>query len=191
MAAKTRKRAEESRTAKARPAARGVKRDGTVAAVAVVIIIVAAVLISALVYDMYRSNSGVPLSTFLSNMHSANHINIFVSDTNNSVYVNTTYCATSLIYEIESNKNLHRNASSIDFFITNSINSSCTYSVGLSSASNFTTSTLPKCVAMADGVPSIFINYSSTNGTRVTNDALYVYGDERYLGECGISAEVR
>lgn len=159
--------------------------------VALLVVISISVLITAYMYDVNNSASDVHLSVFLANMRSAPHMNIYVSSINNTVYVNSTYCATSLIYQIMKSNYTHRDPSTINFFVVNASNESCTYTIGLRNASNFTTSTSSKCVSLSKGIPSIFINYNKTNKTVVHNNALYIHGSTQYLLECGVSAQMR
>lgn len=156
--------------------------------VAILIVISISVLITAYTYNVKNTES---LSTFISNMRSAPHMNIYVSSINNTVYVNSTYCATSLIYQIMRSNYTHRDPSTINFFVVNESNESCTYTIGLRNASNFTTSTSLKCISFSKSIPSIFINYNKTNKTVVHNNALYIQGSTQYLLECGVSAQMR
>ncbi len=159
--------------------------------VAILAIISVSVIITAYSYGVINTSSNVHLSVFLSNMKHASHIALYIDIINNSVYVNSAYCATSLIYQIMKSNYTHRDPSTINFFITNESNDSCIYSLGLKNASNYTHTTYSRCISMSKGTPSIFIDYNKINKTVVHKNALYINGTVKYLLECGVSAQMR
>jgi len=159
--------------------------------ITILAVIAVSVLITAYMYGVNNSASNVPLSVFLTNIRTAPHMNIYVSSINNTVLVTSTYCATAIIYQIIKSNYTHRDPSTINFFVVNESNDSCTYAVGLKNASNFSTSTYSNCINKAKSIPSIFINYNKTNKTVVHNNALYIRGSTRYLLECGISVQIK
>ncbi len=162
-------------------------------AAVVVAIVLVGIIITAFVFSLNRvpigSATSGSLQSFISGLNTSNTVRIFVSDPNSTVYVNTTYCGTSFIYQIEKAHNIHKAPSSIDFFVL-SPNNSCTYAVGLQNASNYSTTTTSKCLSISSQSPSIFINYSATNFTKVYGNSLYISGTNRYLFECAGAAEL-
>ncbi len=175
-----------------KPLAEPVSRGREIAAVVAAVLIVAVVL-TAYVYSLgYFPISKAPTGTiqsFARALNASNTVRIFVSDPNSTIYINTTYCATSFIYQLEKERNIHKPPSSIDFFVV-SPNQSCTYSIGLQNASNYTTGTASKCDSISAKSPTIWVNYSSSNSTKVYGNSLYISGDNRYLFECAGAAEL-
>ncbi len=159
----------------------------------VVAIALVGVIITAFVFSLNRvpvgSAPGGSIQSFIKALNSSNTVRIFVSDPNSTVYINTTYCGTSMIYQIEKEHNIHKPPSSIDFFVL-SPNQSCTYTIGLQNASNYSTAPTSKCESLSAQSPSIFINYNATNSTKVHGNYLYVSGNNRYLFECAGAAEL-
>lgn len=90
-------------------------------AAVVVAIVLVGIIITAFVFSLNRVPIGSATSgsfqSFISGLNTSNTVRIFVSDPNSTVYVNTTYCGTSFIYQIEKAHNIHKAPSSIDFFV--------------------------------------------------------------------------
>ena len=84
-----------------------------------------------------------------------------------------------------------RKASTIDFFLINSANATCTYSkTGLGGSVVPLQANASYCLSIANSEPGIFLNYSNTNSTRITPSHLYAYGDSAYMAECPIAVEL-
>jgi hypothetical protein len=68
---------------------------------------------------------------------------------------------------------------------------SCVFEHGVGGVvTNYTYNTTANCINTSKTEPSIFINYSDTNSTRITPQALYVAGDSQFLAICGIASEL-
>lgn len=131
--------------------------------------------------------SSVPFSTFKSTFQSAARVSIVASFSNQSQYENESPCFTSLIQVVART----RKASTIDFFIINQANATCTYSnTGLGGTISLSTSNSTYCLGVARSEPSLFINYSTYNSTKITASSMYVYGNGRYMASCPIEVEM-
>jgi hypothetical protein len=155
---------------------------------AVVFIVIMFIAVAGgLVYGLNRS-TGTSITTFENNFNSAPTIAIVVSAKNNTELGPPISCATNLIEEITSaHGSAHRSASSIVQYYMNA--SICSYSqIGVSE--NATAATPAQCLSMSSAYPRIVINYSDTNSTTITPDALYVSGNLQFLSECGVASEI-
>lgn len=150
-------------------------------AVAVIIVIGAFLLLKGPV------GSPVPFSTFKSTFQSAQRVSIVATFSNQSQYENESPCFTSLIQVVART----RKASTIDFFIINQANATCTYSnTGLGGAISLNTSNSAYCIGIAKSEPSLFLNYSDSNSTRITSSSMFVYGNSKYMASCPIEVEM-
>ncbi|MCL5238920.1 MAG: hypothetical protein M1286_00385 [Candidatus Marsarchaeota archaeon] len=127
----------------------------------------------------------VPFSTFKSNFLSSTRIAVVAQYSNNSYSGAVLQCATQVV-QVAAHS---RNASSIDFFVLNG--TTCTYPVGgLGHTVNLATNTIQNCINMTMSEPSVVLNYSSTNQTRITTSRLYVNGDSPYMSQCPIAVDL-
>lgn len=172
---------------RAAPASKGSagKKLAAVIFALVIIFAIAGVLV-------YGINTSAPanFSTFQKNFDSAPRVGIIVTEYNETALAATVGCATALIEQIVGNQQSHRNASTIDFYVLNA--TTCTYSAsGIGGEiSNYSYTSKANCIATGESEPSIFINYSNTNSTLIYPTTLYVSGDARFLGQCGIASEI-
>ena len=154
------------------------------------IVVILFAIAGGLVYDLSGPSSTASFSTFSNNFYSAPAVAIVVSGSNGTELSSAIGCGTLIIEQITENQATPRNASSIDFYSMNS--TSCTYSMGLGyPLKNASYASPAQCISMASAVPRIFVNYSSSNSTIITTDALYVSGDTDFLAMCGIASELR
>lgn len=129
--------------------------------------------------------TNVPFSTFKSNFDSAKNVAIVVTYFNTSQYISQSQCFSTAIQVVAG----RRNASSIGFYILNQTN--CTYSpTGLGHGINVSTTTKAYCLNLARSVPTVYLNYSASNGTLVKAYDLYVYGNSAYWAGCPIAVEL-
>jgi hypothetical protein len=129
------------------------------------------------------------LESFKNSFFSAKHVGIYISYPNSTVFVSSEACATKIIEQITASKTNHVAPSEISFYILNS--TSCTYLQHLgNSTANALTSQPSSCLNQSLAQPSIFINYSNTNGTTITSGRLYFHGTALYLSECPIAYEL-
>ena len=151
-------------------------------AVAVIVIVAALFLLKGPLVG-----SSVPFSTFKSTFQSAPRVGIIATFSNQSQYENESPCFTSLIQVVAR----ARKASTIDFFIVNQANSTCTYSnTGLGGAISLSTSNSSYCIGIARSEPSLFLNYSASNSTMITRSGMFVYGNSKYMASCPIEVEM-
>lgn len=164
------------------------KQDGTHGiGVVIFIIVIIAIIAGGLAYGLNRQ-TGTSITTFENNFNSAPTVAIVVWANNNTNLGPPISCATNLIEELtSSHESAHRAASSIvQYYMNNTV---CSYSqIGVSA--NATTATPAQCRTMSAQYPRILINYSNTNSTSITPDALYVSGDLLFLSECGVASQI-
>ncbi len=166
------------------------KRSSRTTAVFVFIIIIIFAIAGGVVYGYNNSGSQSSFSTFQSNFNSAPKVGIVVTGNDGPQLGAGIGCSTQLIQQIVSNKQYHRNATSIYYYIINQ--TTCLYTAGGlgSYYSNATKATPKQCVNLTKNSPTIFINYSSGNSTRTYPTALYVQGDVQFLQQCAIASEI-
>ena len=129
----------------------------------------------------------VPFSTFKSTFQSASRVGIVATFSNQSQYENESPCFTSLIQVVART----RKASTIDFFIVNQANATCTYSsTGLGGAISLNTSNSAHCIGIAKSEPTLFLNYSASNSTMITASSMFIYGNSRHMASCPIEVEM-
>ncbi len=152
------------------------------------ITIIVIIIAGALVYGL-ESTKPTDISTFKSNFNSAQRVAIYAKGNNGTQWSSAIGCATAIIESIVGNPTYHRNASAIDFFVLN--RTACTYEYGVSgTVSNYTYNSISNCLSISAHEPSIFVNYSTANSTHITPTALYVSGNQQYLGLCGVASEI-
>ena len=152
--------------------------------IAIGIVAIVAVLVVAVMLLVVPQFTGVPFQTFKANFNSAQRVALAVTFYNESQYIDTSPCYTSIL-EIVARS---RNASSIDLYLLNQ--TKCTFSTsGLGHSVNVTTVNASVCIGLANSEPSIFLNYSSVNYTRISPSHLYVGGNPAYLSSCPVAAE--
>ncbi len=153
-------------------------------ALAVIIVIA---IIAILVLYPSAIISGVPFSTFKSDLQSSPRVSLTATYTNQSQYANESTCFTSMIQVLSHT----RQPSTIDFFIINKATNVCTYSTtGLGGSVNPTTTNASYCLSQAYGEDGIFLNYSTANYTTITPSRMYIYGNDAYLQKCPIAIEL-
>lgn len=172
---------------KAKEESKGLSRKHMIAIIGLIIIIFA--IAYGLTYEYSQNTSGSFL-TFKNNFNSAPRVAIFVTAYNGTALTSTVGCATSLVEQLVESPTNHRNSTSIDFLVLNQ--SSCVYTAnGLGNIiSNYTYTSVQNCINISKSEPSIFINYSSSNSSIIKPEAVYVSGDAKFLGECGVASEL-
>ncbi len=151
-----------------------------IAAVAIVIITAAAIFFA---YSGAQSN--VPFSTFKSNLQDAKSVNLYVTYTNDTQYSSEGTCFPLIIEQLAHT----RKASTINFFLINQ--TSCTYPKGGLGSPNVSleNTSVQNCLNESSSGPSVFLNYSSSNSTRITAEKMYIYGNAGYMSECPIASD--
>lgn len=155
-------------------------RTYLIVAAAIVIIAAAAVFMS---YGGYSSS--VPFSTFKSNLQDAKSVNLYVTYINDTQYSSEGTCFPLIIEQLAHT----RKASTINFFLVNQ--TSCIYPKGGLGSPNVSleNTSVQNCLNESSSGPSIFLNYSSSNSTRITADRMYIYGNTGYMSECPIASD--
>ncbi len=160
----------------------GKKSSSVHAAIAVIAAL--AIIAVVILYLFLPGLGGVPFQAFKSNFQSAQRVAIAVTYLNQSQYVNEVPCYSNMLEIIGRT----RNASTIDFLLMNA--TKCEYSpTGLGPSASFITVSAGSCMEIANNEPSIFLNYSGYNYTRITADHLYLGANFAYLASCPIAAE--
>ena len=155
-----------------------------VVGIAVVIVIIA----GAVVYGL-SSTQPTDFNAFKSNFNSAGRVAIYTTGYNGIALSSTIGCATAVIESVVGSRAYHRNASTIDLFVINQ--TECVFENGIGGAvGNYTFNSIGNCLNVSKAEPSIFINYSPVNSTVIKPRALYVSGNEQFLGMCGVAAEI-
>jgi hypothetical protein len=118
---------------------------------------------------------------------SAPRVSLTVTFYNTTQYASENPCFTSIIQILAHS----RKASTIDFFIIDGRNATCTYpETGLGGNVSIGTAGSSYCLGVANGEPGIFLNYSQTNYTIVTASHLFVYGNDNYMAGCPVAVEL-
>ncbi|MDE1855577.1 MAG: hypothetical protein KGH57_04670 [Candidatus Micrarchaeota archaeon] len=127
----------------------------------------------------------VPFSTFKSNFLAGSRVALVAVYNSTFGAAFTLQCATQLVQVVAHS----RNATSIDFYVFSG--STCTYPVGgLGHAVSLATNTIGNCLSMTGGEPTLFLNYSQANSTRITPYRLYVSGNAEYMAKCPIAVDL-
>lgn len=135
-------------------------------------VIILAAIFASFAMD-YINGGNSSFSTFKSNFDSAKRVDITVTAYNGTVLSSTIGCATQLIEQMVASKSNHRNSTTIDLSIINQ--TSCIKKQGLGmNTSNYTITSLQNCLNITSTEPTIYINYSSTNVTRIKSNELYI-----------------
>ncbi len=163
------------------------KNIGVLAFIIIIIIVIA----GALVYGLNSSSqSQTSIGVFQSNFDSVSNVSVVVTAYNGTTLAASTGCAASIIEELTATHgSAHKNASMIGFYVINSTNCLYTEHLGLIGAT-YLNATPRSCINMSKSTPSIFINYSSTNKTTITQKALYISGTIGFLTQCGVATEI-
>ncbi len=155
--------------------------------ITIVIIAVAAAIIGYKFVVPQLLTGSVQFPQFKSTFQSAQRISVAATYGNQTQYTNEEPCFSSIIQIVAHS----RKASTIDFFLINQANATCTYSkTGLGGSVVLQQSNSSYCLGIADSEPGIFLNYSNANSTRITATHLYAYGNSAYMAECPIAIEL-
>ena len=156
----------------------------------IVLAIVAIIaIIVALTITILIKGQSTPFNTFKSNFNSAKRVAIYTTAYNGSQLSSALGCSTAIIEEITGNPSIHRNSSTIDFFVLNQ--TSCVFEHGVGGViTNYTYNSTVNCLSSGKGEPSIFVNYSETNSTVINPMSLYFSGNSQFLAICGIAPEL-
>jgi cytoskeletal protein RodZ len=159
--------------------------NSRIALIAVAVIVIAAAAF--IIFSNYQIISNVPFSTFKADIQGASRLSITATYYNDSQYAYESTCFTDIIQAIAHT----RAASTIDFYIIDQPNNTCTYSKnGLGSSVNPITTNSSYCLSHAYSEDGIFLNYSSTNYTTITASRMYIYGNSAYMSNCPVAVEL-
>lgn len=186
-AGKGAKRARAARAVRAgRPGQKGRSKAPYAVAAAVLVIAVFA-------YLFYGLLAPTSFPAFKSSFNSAGSVAIYVNDTNSSTYTYALACADSLIQELTGPTAVHRDASTIHFFVLYNASTACVYNPGVLGqvAANYTYTSASYCLNYSSAMPSIFLKYSAANSTIVEQNRLYVSGNAKFMALCGIAYQIR
>ncbi len=152
------------------------------------IVVVFIAVAGGLVYGLGRTQP-TSFSTFKQNFDSAPRVAIYATGYNGTQLGSTIGCATAVIESIVGSSTYHRNSSTIDLYVMNS--TACTFENGIGGQiSNYSFNSIGNCLSASQHEPSIFINYSETNITRITPTTLHISGNEQFLELCGVASEI-
>lgn len=142
------------------------------------------------IYEVKFKQSTVSFETFLNNFNSAQRIAIYATAYNGTILSSTVGCATAIIQKIVGSQQMHRDSSTIDFYVINE--TTCTYAEnGLGHQTNgYITTPVSNCLNVSRSETTIYINYSSTNITIIKPNYLYFSGDQLFLSQCGIAEQL-
>jgi hypothetical protein len=167
--------------------AKAAQKSGKGPNILIIIAIIAAAAIIGVIIMVPQLLGSVPFSTFKSTFQSASRVSVVATYANTSQYTAESQCFSSIIQVVAHS----RKASTIDFFIINQANDTCTYSsTGLGGSVTPVTANSSHCISIAASEPGIFLNYSDSNYTRVTTSHLYVYANGAYMDQCPIAVEL-
>lgn len=153
-----------------------------------VIVAIIAIIVAATLTILIKGQS-TPFNTFKSNFNSAKRVAIYTTGYNGSQLSSALGCSTAIIEEITGNPSIHRNSSTIDFFVLNQ--TSCVFEHGVGGiVTNYTYNSTANCLSAGKSEPSIFVNYSKTNSTTISPTSLHFSGDTQFLAICGIASEL-
>jgi hypothetical protein len=153
------------------------------------IVAIIAIIVGITATVLLMNGQATPFNTFKSNFNSAKRVAIYTTAYNGSQISSALGCSTAIIEEITGNPAIHRNSSTIDFFVLNQ--TSCVFEHGVGGIiTNYTYNSTANCLSSAKGEPSIFVNYSKTNSTVINPLSLYFSGNEQFLAICGIASEL-
>lgn len=169
----------QQKGAEAKQANKPVNRAVYAVAAAVVIIAIAALGAT------YYNSGTVPFSTFRSAFQSAPRVAVVETYYNQTQLAAVSPCASLVVESIAHS----RKASTIDFFAIDAGNGTCTYQQSLGTASP-QYANASYCANLAGAEPSISLNYSQSNITRITPSRISVYGDPEYMAQCPIQVEL-
>ncbi len=152
------------------------------------IVVVVVIIAGAVVYGL-GSTKPTGFSTFKSNFNSAPRVAIYTTGYNGTAISSTVGCATAIIESVVGSQTYHRSANTIDLYVINQ--TECVFENGVGgTVGNYTFNSIGNCINASKTEPSIFINYSSVNSTVIKPKALYMSGDARFLGLCGLASEI-
>ncbi len=163
------------------------KRNLLIAAVILAIVIVVGIMGTAM---LGQPGTNTNFNVFKGNFDSASNVSIIVGDFNSSAYSQEISCAVNLVEIVVGSQQYHKNASAIGFYVMNQ--TSCTYEKnGIGGLiGNYTNTTASDCLNRATRYPTVYINYSATNITRISPNFLYLSGNQNFLTQCGITSEI-
>lgn len=177
-----------SATRKATPAQRGNGRSLRPLYIGIAVAVIA--VIAVLAY--YSLSSPTTFQEFKQNFNSAKEVAIYVNDTNPSTYQYAVGCAGAVIQQLVGPTSAHRDPSTVHFFIIYNSSTECVYNPGTIGEVNstYTTTSASNCLNFSRSMPSMFFEYSAVNSTLITPTRLYVNGDERFMGMCGLAYQM-
>ncbi len=158
-----------------------------------VIAVIAAIVAAMAAYAIGGAETGghASFQQFLQRFYGAPNVAIYVDYTNATVLAYETTCVSSMIYQITSSKSHHRIPASIQFYELNA--TSCfapAGPLGTSNGSITRSEPLANCTRKIGTVPTILMNYSEVNATRITSSYLYLSGNLAFIKACGIASEI-
>ncbi len=178
----SKKEAEKQTKPKADPKTAKVAGSGRSKYLALAVVLILAIASIYFLYLAALNSVGVSFSSFKYNFNAATRGAVAVTYTNNTQSVSESKCYTVLMQVLGS----HRNPSTIDFLLMNQ--TTCQYSpTGLGHAINVVTANASSCIKVALSEPSIFLNFSNTNGTQVYPYHLYIKGNDNYMSSCPLA----
>jgi hypothetical protein len=156
---------------------------------AVLVIIIVAVSFTFSYNALSAPTANGNFTAFWGSFASAPRAGIVINYYNSTVFESGLACSTTLIQEIQGSSTLHRNSSTLDFYVINS--TSCSYSLGLGSTNaSARIANISTCTSLISSEPRIVIGYSLANQTATNSTVLTIKGNAAYLQRCGIASEI-
>jgi hypothetical protein len=168
--------------------ASGAARSYLIPAIIIIAVIAMAIVLGLIVSQSVGGGGQQNLQGFQNKFYAAPRVAIYVM--NSSQFSYSDNCANYLIQKLILSQAHHRNASTIDLMVVANSTSCLGPNGPLGSANGTKVMPLSSCLAVSNGEPSVFINYSSTNSTSIMSGNLYTSGDSLFLSECGIASEL-
>lgn len=166
----------------------GARSSYLIPAIIIIAVMAMAIVLGLIVSQSAGGGGQQNLQGFQNKFYAAPRVAIYVM--NSSQFSYSDNCANYLIQKLILSQAHHRNASTIDLMVVANSTSCLSPNGPLGSANGTKAMPLSSCLAVSNGEPSVFINYSSTNSTSIRSGNLYTSGDSLFLSECGIASEL-
>lgn len=161
------------------------KPNSTLTIIAVIIIGIA--IVAALLLVVPFSFSGVSFASFKSTFDAAARVSVVATYYNGTQSSLMGACYTSIVQVIAHS----RKADTIDFYLINAENHTCTYSkTGLGGSVVPITTNASSCLTTAYSEPALFLNFSSSNATVIKPNQMFAYGNGAYMSACPLAVNL-
>ncbi len=153
----------------------------------IAVIIVGIAILTALFLILPDSFTGVSFTSFKSAFDSASRVSIVATYYNGTQSSLMGACYTSVVQVVAHS----RKANTIDFYLINAENHTCTYSKsGLGGSVVPVTTNASYCLSTAYSEPALFLNFSSSNATVIKPTQMFAYGNGPYMSSCPLAVNL-